>query len=266
MERKKAVVAVLVSLLLFPALSLAQEESQYRKFKFDKATCDVGIIYKTTPEGLDIGVSAIALGKGADFRRWRINDIRIHAAGGVERPVKSEKFFVNKESFFRVPAAVLFAVIGAMDPGYSTGSVSKGVNRAGMAVGMGLLALLAEGDIPGERCSFSLDNETISNMNSGRDAIIITIENPDAHQSETIKIGIAKPSPGVPEKDYTKMSRSELETLVDDLGSKAASLEESQKEYKYGTDPEYDVIQRKIEDFQTERGVAYKALLENENR
>jgi len=264
MAYKKAVIVSILAIFLFSAIVCAEEESQYRKFKFDRATCDVGIRYKASGEGLDIGVSAIALGKGANFRRWRVSDIRLHVAGGVERPVKSEKFFVNKESFFRVPAAVLFAVIGAMDPGPSGTSLSKGINRTGMAVGMGLLVLLAEGDIPGERCSFSLDGKTASAIGGKNDAIIITIENPDVHEKETIRIGITKPDTSSAEKDYSAMSSNELSSLVSDLGGKTAALEEEQKGYKYGKDPEYDIIQRKIESFQTERGLAYKALLEKE--
>lgn len=78
-----------------------------------------------------------------------------------------------------------------------------------------------------------------------------------------IRIGIARPLPEKsPPPDYGRMGQDELLGLVNTLGDDIVILEKDRQSFKYGTDPEYDEIQRKIEKLQTERGIAYEKWLE----
>ena len=266
---KNIVIALSVPLILsfFPQAAFPQEEEiQYKKFKLEKVSCDAGILYKYTPEGMKIGVSAIATGKGAEFRKWSVTDIRLRVNQAAIRPDESGKFFVTEASFFRVPAAVVFAAIGTqIDVGGT--DLEKGIGKAGAAIGLGLLVMQAHGDIDGQRCVFNLDKGTVSAIEAGRGAVEITMEDPDEHLTEVVKIGVVKPAIGPEEKlDYKNMSQDELIGLVDRLEGEVAGLEKDQGSYKYGVDPEYDELQQKIERLQTERGIAYKTWFEHNKR
>ncbi|MDD5427640.1 MAG: hypothetical protein PHI58_00165 [Candidatus Omnitrophica bacterium] len=249
------------------AFSQAQppEELEYKKFKLEKCACDAAILYRPTIKGMDIGVSAIATGKGAEYRKWRVTDIRIHSGDERIRPDQSDRFYVKEQSLFRIPAAVLFAAIGTQI-GVSGSTLEKGIAKAGAAIGFGLLVLAAQGEITGEKAIFHLDDERAEKVLSGASFVEIKLEDSEQHWSDTIKIGIAKPAFKSDNKDiYDKMSRDELSKLIDDLGGRVTDLEKEQGVYKYGTNPEYDQIQSEIEDLQTQRGVAYKVLFEKIN-
>jgi len=256
----------LILILLAGQAAFSQEEAQYKKFKLRNSSCDVAILYRKTDAGIEIGASAIAMGKGAEFRKWDISDIRLYIDGERIRPDKSGKFYVKKESFFRIPAAVLFAALGTqIDVGGS--DLEQGIAKAGMAIGLGLLVLQAEGDIAGERRIFNLDKDLEDKITEGRDAIEVTLEDPEIHEKETIKIGIAKaPAEAVTGTAFSGMSKEDLRGLIDSLEGDVESLEKEQGSYKYGVDAEYDEIQRKIEKIQAERGMAYKILFEKERR
>ncbi len=242
--------------------AFSQEEIHYKKFKLENTSCDVGIIYRNSPAGMQVGVSAIATGKGAEFRKWKVSDIRLGIDGNKIRPDKEGRFYAKEESFFRVPAAVLFAIIGTqIDVGGS--DLQQGIAKAGMAVGLGLLVLQAHGEITGLGCLFKIDAATADKIMTDRDAIEITMEDEEMHLRETVKIGMIVPAaPAKPRFDYKSMNRAELGKLVTTLEGEVASLEKDQASYKYGVDPEYDAIQRRIEELQTERGVAYKKWFE----
>lgn len=237
-----------------------REEIEYRKFKLERCACDVGVLYRETAKGADIGVSAIATGKGAEFRKWKITDIKLRIDDDRIKPDKSGKFYVKEESFFRIPAAILFAAIGTQIDVQGS-SLEKGIAKAGVAIGLGLLVLQAQGEITGEKCVFNLDKEFSEKALNGKSFIEITLEDPEQHWQDTVKIGIVKPALKKDNENiYTNMSREELSKLIDDLGSRAADLEKEQGLYKYGVNPEYDRMQSEIEDLQTQRGIAYKVL------
>lgn len=257
-----SLILILILIPIRPAFSQKEEEVQYKKFKFENASCDVGIVYAKREDIRYIGVSAIAIGKGAEFRKWDITDIKLNIDQERIKPDRAGKFYVRKESFFRIPAAVLFAAIGTQVD-VSGSDLEKGIAKAGMAVGLGLLVLQAQGEITGQRCVFNLNKEVEDKIVEGRDAIEITLENQDIHEKNTIRIGIAKVSAeaaNVP--DFGRMTKGELERLVDNLGGEVADLERKQEMYRYGVDAEYDDIQRNIERLQAERGMAYKAWFE----
>ncbi|MBN1526217.1 MAG: hypothetical protein JW919_01345 [Candidatus Omnitrophica bacterium] len=265
-KRIRTVAATIIFTHLIAVTAWADEEMQYRKVKVENAACELGILYKKTGEGMDIGVSAVATGRGAEFRKWKVTKIKLKIGSERIRPDVSGKFFVRQESFMRVPAAVLFAIIGATyQAPDGTSKFDENLGRIGLALGLGLLVLQAKGDIPGERRIFRLGKETAGRIAYGKDAIEITIENPEKHQVRDIAVGITRPpaeaeaAPG-----YDKMTRDELGRLVDELGSKVAALERRQSDYKYGRDPQYDEIQSKIEGLRTEQGKVFKIWAEKE--
>jgi len=258
----KSSIVIFALILFFSSAAFSQEEIQYRRFKLEKASCDVGLLYRNTTGGMDIAVSAIATGKGAEFRKWTISDIKLNIGGERIRPDRSGKFYTTEESFFRIPAAILFAAIGTQIDVSGSG-LEKGIAKAGMAIGLGLLVLQARGEIAGENCVFNLSKDRVDRIEEGADAIDIIIENTDMHFKDTVKIGIAKaPSPAEVKTDRSKLSQDELLKKVDTLEGEVRELEKEQGPYKYGSDPQYDVIQRKIETLQTERALAYKTWFE----
>lgn len=264
----RLVVAAALSLILF-ALNLifsppifSQEETEYKRFKLEDASCDVGLHYKNTPQGLTVGISAIATGKGAEFRKWNVSEIKLRIGGERIRPDKDGKFYVMEESFFRVPGAILFAAIGALGE-YSNNDFENGISKVGVALGLGLIALQAKGEITGQRCVFYIPGSLAKRIEEGKDTIEVIIKNDDQHLEDTIKIGLIRPTGDITKRyNFKNMKKDKLLKRMDSLKENIISLEQEQSSYKYGTDPEYDAIQRKIENLETERGLAYKAWFE----
>jgi hypothetical protein len=256
------ITAAAVFILIWASPVFSLEEVEYKKFKFDESSCDVGVRYKTSQKGLSIGVSAIATGKGAEFRKWKVSDIKMGFNGRRFRPEEESKFYVTEESLFRVPGAILFAAIGAFGE-YGGSDLNNNLSKIGVGLGMGLIALQAKGEITGERCVFNIPPDELDNIVEGRDYINILIENEGLHLKESIKIGIIKPSGELSDKyNFANVTRDGLSDLMNTLKDKITVLEKEQADYKYGQDPEFDVIQKKIENCETERGMAYKAWFE----
>ncbi len=261
----KIIAIAFLCIILYASSLFSQEEAEYRKFKFAESSCDVGVRYKSTKKKLLIGVSAIATGKGAEFRKWRVSGIKINIDDRRFRPDKESKFYVTEKSLFRVPGAVVFAAIGAFGE-YGGSNFNNNLGKIGVGLGMGLIALQAKGEITGERCVFNIPIDKLDKISEGRDFINILIENEDLHLSESIKIAIIKPSGELKGKyNFADMPEDGLSEVMDTLKDKIAVLEKEQADYKYGQDPEFDVIQKKIESCETERGMAYKAWFERKS-
>lgn len=255
----KKITVVLICIMLYAGASFSYEEVEYKKFKFEEASCDVGVHYKSAQKGLLVGVSAIATGKGAEFRKWKVSDIKINIDGQRFRPDRESNFYVTEESLFRVPGAIVFAAIGAFGE-YGGSNLNNNLSKIGVGLGMGFIALQAKGEITGERCVFNIPPDKLNKINEGRDYIDILIENEGLHLEEYIKIAIIKPSGELSDKyNFSNMTQGGLSDLMDTLKDRIAVLEKEQTDYRYGQDPEFDVIQKKIESCETERGMAYKA-------
>lgn len=253
---------VFVISILSASTLFSQEETDYRRFKLEDANCDVGVRYKSYSQGIAIGVSAIATGKGAEFRNWSISSIKIRIGDRRIRPDKDSKFYVTDESLFRIPAAVVFAAIGAFGE-YGGSNFNNNISKVGVALGLGLIALQAKGEITGQRCIFYIDKDLFSKIEEGKDNIEICVENEDMHIKDTIKIGLVRRVADIEKKyNFETMSEDAISKRMDLIKSQILSLEQEQLAYKYGQDPQYDVIQRKIENAQMERGVAYKTWFE----
>jgi len=258
--RTAVIVSTLVITVALAAASpvYSQEESQYKKFKMDNETTNVAIMYKVGADVMDVAVSAVTTGKGAEFRKWEVTDIRLRIAGEAIRPDSYGRFYVTKESIFRYPAAVLFGVIGAFST-YGQSGLNAGVTAAGMAIGLGLLASQAKGEITGQNATFKLSSELAGKITDG-DAIEITTEDTNFHWKDVIRTGLTAPSAvaQTPLSDYSGMTKDEINAKINSMKSEIEGLETRQSSYKYGEDPEYDDIQKKIESLETERGLAYR--------
>ena len=244
----------------------SQEEIEYKKFKSDDASCDVGIRYKKTPKGIIVGVSAIATGRGSEFRKWSVSDIKLRIGGERYRPDQESKFYVTEESYFRVPGAILIGVLAGLHD-YGGSNFNNTLSQVCVGIGVGLIALQAKGEITGERCAFYLPPDVFERLKEGEDSIEIAIANEDRHLKESIRIGIVRPSFDTETKyGFSGMSESAILDRMDSLKSQIVSLEEEQSAYKYGQDPQFDVIGRRIDSLETERGLAYKAWFDKKNK
>lgn len=65
----RLIIFTLAALGFFAGACFSQEQIEYKQFKLEKASCEVGVLYKQTPEGMIVGVSVIATGQGAEFRK-----------------------------------------------------------------------------------------------------------------------------------------------------------------------------------------------------
>ena len=182
---------------------------QYIPIRVGKVSCSVGVVYKVTRKGTKVEVASVATGKGADYRKWEVTDTKLNVGGEMVRPSTTEKIYTVQESIFRFPAAVVFAAIGSQYERYSdecssgqvcpvTGqpiggetrkqsSVERGIDKAGMAVGMGLLTAQAEGEITGQKCEFDLTNEQAEKL----DNIKIVLENKSKNEKERVNVPLS---------------------------------------------------------------------------
>lgn len=258
----RKIVILLACIIFYAAPSFSYEEVEYKKFKFEELSCDAGVHYKSSQKGMLIGVSAIATGNGAEFRKWKVSDVKISIDGRRFRPDKESDFYVTEESLFRVPGAIVFAAIGAFGE-YGGSNLNNNLSKIGVGLGMGLIALQAKGEITGKRCLFDIPPGELDKLNEGRDYIGILIENEGLHLKKYIKIAIIKPSGDLGDRyNFANMTQGGLSDLMNTLKGRIVALEKEQAGYKYGQDPEFDIIQKKIELCETERGMAYKAWFE----
>jgi len=254
-----------ISVMAIATVPSYGEEIQYKKFKMENEITEAAIKYTIKPDCMDVAVSAVTTGNGAEFRKWEVTDIRLRIAGTAVRPDSYDRFYVTKESIFRYPAAVLFAVLGATVNAEGSG-LAKGVTRVGAAIGLGLLAATAKGNITGEKALFKLSGELAGRIGEG-DAIEITTEDTSFHWKDVICTGLMAPKAviQIPAPDYSGMTKLQIFKKMDIMKSEIEELESRQSSYKYGEDPEYDDIQRRIESLETERGMAYRVWYTREN-
>lgn len=252
---------VVASLVFTSGTSSAGESVEYRQFALEKVTCDAAVSYKTTKDGLEVKVAAVAYGKGSEFRKWDVTDIRLHIGRQAITTENSSKFFVKKESIFRYPAAVVFAAIGTQISTAGSG-FNKAITATGATIGFGLLALMAEGDITGERDIFNLSWDTVDKINEIGDYVSITVEDTDEHLKETVRIALMKAPIEEPRFDFSNMRQDELLQIMDTIGSQINTIRNNQSKYERGFDKEYEEMQGRIESLETERAHAYETWFE----
>ena len=188
---------------------LGTEEVQYVDIKGDRAKCDIATLYKPTPQGMDVTASTVATGQGADFRKWKVDDVRMNLDGEVIKPDKEEDFYIEKNSYYREAAAVTLAAIGSQyrrcageaqsgevcpvtgqkkEVSERKDTIADGIDSAGMAAGMGLLASQARGSIPAKKVTFNLDKTQAKKLLDKKGELRVTAKNETAHQDQTFKV------------------------------------------------------------------------------
>ena len=140
---------------------------------------DFGFVITPLPDGTTrLEVSALARGKGANFRNWvPESPVLILPDKQTLTPVESAPMYVAKKSIVSSVAPILFAAIGtqyepyaeraASSPGTpcSTGGSHENdndprsdgaviIDKAGMTAGLGLLTAQAKGELEGQRSTF----------------------------------------------------------------------------------------------------------------
>lgn len=187
-----------------------QEGIQYKNVTMDDVSCNAGILYKPMPDGtMDIEVSALATGKGIDFRRWNVAGIKLNVDGERIWPQRTDSYGVTKESASRDAAVVVFAAFGSQYERYADqaesgevcpvtgqkkeapqrkgGEVERAIDKAGMSAGLGLLASQAKGQITGKKSTFKLNGEQLKNIDE-KDVIEISLEHENGRDRKQVKI------------------------------------------------------------------------------
>ena len=201
---------VIFILFIFISTSIfAGEGIVYESLESGKVNCAAGILYKKTDTGMKVDITAIVTGKGSDFRKWEVTDIKIFTGKEALYPSSYDKFYGRSESVFRVPAAVLFAAIGTQYERYGEnpyagkvykiggkkvkipernyGSIERGIDKAGMTAGLGLLTSQAKGDITGLKSIFNIDEATLNKLKKEGGSIKITAENKEGKKKKRFK-------------------------------------------------------------------------------
>ncbi len=150
---------------------------------------DYAFVFTPLPDNTTkIEASTIAYGKGADFRAWEIQYRSPYLLGpNKDRilPIDTQKIYIPKSSVAAPIAPYLFAAIGSQyegpgktaadNPGQvcpvtgeslggegggsERGPIASGIDRAGMAAGLGLLTSQAKGDITGIKTTFIIPTD-----------------------------------------------------------------------------------------------------------
>ena len=186
------------------------ETIQYKQVKVNDVTSDTGVLIKDTPTGSRVDISSLPTGKGANFRKWEVDKIALDFDGERVRPVKCDNFYVVKESALKGPATAVFVALGSQYKGYAdkagsgevcpiTGEkkagsdveenkLSEGINRAGIAAGLGLIVSQARGQITGKKCAFELNKEQSQKLKDKKGKAKINLINEDDNLQETIDL------------------------------------------------------------------------------
>ena len=135
------------------------------------------------PGQILLEVSILSRGQGIGGRDWIPEKPMLKIGGERVRPVSQQNYYVNKESVAQGAAGLIFAAIGSQyeeigrTAGATEGKVcpvtgqkleggeaersdlQKGIDRAGMAAGLGLIASQAKGQITGLRVTFDITDK-----------------------------------------------------------------------------------------------------------
>lgn len=240
-SRSKVALIILIAALFAATSAFSSEERmEYKRFNPEEVSCYTAVKYNFSGDKLRVAVSAITCGKDSRPARWAVSGININIAGRSIKPNTSAEFFTRRESITGFPAAVAFEALSRTP---STG----------------LLVKRSEGDLSGLRHTFYLDTGTMEKIDEGRDFIEITLEDAKSSLKKTLKISLKKPPFEEERFVYDAMSPEDLTKIIDALSAQEAVLEKNLANYRRDADPEYEEVERKIEDIQAERALAYLA-------
>lgn len=187
---------------------IGTEEVQYKKLGGDRVTLDTGTAYKMRSDGMDVDVAALPTGKGADFRKWTVDEVKLDVDGKTIEPSREEDFYVARESVAKEAAVATFVALGSQyrrcAEGAESGEVcpvtgqrkeaserkdtsQDAIDKAGMAAGLGLLSSQAKGEIKGKKASFNLNKDQAQKVLDKKAQMKAVVSNKATHQSQTLK-------------------------------------------------------------------------------
>jgi len=183
--------------------------------------CDVGILYRDMPDGsMEIEASMLATGIGASTKRWEIEKVELGVDGEKIKPSESDDFYTAETytpSTNVLVATVVFTAIGTQYTRYADqaqgggicpvtgeatgasgsrekiGGIESGIDKVGMAAGLGLLASqAAKGSIKGRTVTFKLDKDAAEKVRNGDAKLEIQAKNTRKPQWEKIELPLGK--------------------------------------------------------------------------
>ncbi|MFH1407101.1 MAG: hypothetical protein ABIH01_03755 [Candidatus Omnitrophota bacterium] len=194
------------------------EDVQHKHIDGNETSHDATIVYSPQPDGgMHIDAAVITTGDGFNLRKWVVDDVHIEINGDRVRPSSSESIYIEKDSYFRGAATATFVALGLQGGGHGGESgcgsgesacgdscstaggdehgrpssrKKSGIERAGIAAGMGLLAGQARGHIKGKKASFNLNKEQAGKLLAGKARLSIKSSNADAHKQQTVKMAL----------------------------------------------------------------------------
>ena len=180
----------------------------------DQVKVDTGIHYQDTQSGgMNVDTTSLATGKGPDFRKWQVTDTTMLVDGEKIKPVKTDKFYVPKESAMRNVAVAVFVGLGSQygdcakeaesgevcpitgkPKGEGKGEMGRAIDKAGMTAGLGLLASQAKGEITGQKCTFNLDKQQAEKLKEGKAALLVGMQHADTRLTQRTEMPLNKVS------------------------------------------------------------------------
>ena len=146
-----------------------------------KQNCSDCIGETTDQAQVILEVSILSRGNGEGGRDWIPEKPVLQVGNQTIKPARQERYYVSRESIGQKAAGPIFAAIGALykdvgeqaansegqvcpvtgqklegGSGEEKSKLAQGIDRAGMAAGLGLIASQAKGQITGTRACFNL--------------------------------------------------------------------------------------------------------------
>ena len=105
--------------------------------KKGKTTLEIGALPKVTKDGVEVDVMTYATGKGNNYRKWKITDVKMNVGGELLRRTKGDTCFVDVGEAATKPIAVIGTVLNTAVPGdsYDEGSSQGGACAPGKPCG-----------------------------------------------------------------------------------------------------------------------------------
>lgn len=155
---------------------IVDTELLYDSIKEEDTASDIKLVLTKSGSRTIVEASVLTTGKGTNYRKWVPEKPVLSTKSAALTPVAASNFYATKESFARVGASLALAAIGTQyeqgshgktqshgtacptDTAQKTGrgAVAKGIDRAGMAAGLGLLGSQAGGKIKGIKATFDV--------------------------------------------------------------------------------------------------------------
>ncbi len=197
----RAFVFILATSAFFPSAEAKTTNAQllYDSVTKEDVTANTAMVLRKEGAQILLEVSALATGKGTQFRTWVPDKIILLLGKDRLKSSTLVPYYLEKESVVTNLAPALFAIIGAQyaagarkaeaakgtpcsqsgeseAPGQERGKVARAIDQAAMAGGMTLLAKQAKGQMEGRKATFDVTTE-LSRL--GNAVVLLRIVNTD---------------------------------------------------------------------------------------